>query len=252
VKPISLLTVRSLRGWVFGAAFSFIPAAAAAQNPRPPQLIQEGFIGDLAFTQPRGEIQISSLLRAAGPSANRTASVPLQIEYGITDDIQVNIETGGFNYVRPTGWSSPGEFHLGLRYGRYGLLPNLHASVTIEAESRQEGGKPITNAMSGLQLGVDIPPLRMTHIFTSAVGGVWNSSGTVTGVDWVAGVVVPFGQLRATFERPLRLSDPATRGTVPGLVWKGARGLDIGVATTLRSQPRLVATGLMLSLLLEF
>ena len=252
MKPISRLTARSLLGCVFGAAFSFIPAAAAAQNPRPPQLIQEGFIGDLAFTQPRGEIQISSLLRAAGPSANRTASVPLQIEYGITDNIQVNIETGGFNYVRPTGWSLPGEFHLGLRYGRYGLLPNLHASVTIEAESQGEGGKRLTNTMSGLQLGVDIARLRMTHVFTSVVGGVWSSAGTKTAVDWAAGAVVPFGQLRATFELPLRVSDPANRGAVPGLVWKAGGPLEIGIATTLRTQPAMKLSGVMLSFLVEF
>jgi hypothetical protein len=242
----------SLIAWLLGVAIGVIPSTASAQDAKPPQLIQMAFIGDLPFTQDRGEIQISSIMRAAGASANRTASVPLEIEYGITDDIEVSIATGGFNYTRPIGWSSPSAFGLGLRYGHYGLLPNLHASVKIEAESEAGVSKRVTNATAGLQLGLDIPRLRMTHIFTSAVGSVWNSEGTITALDWFAGVVVPLGQVRATIERPLALSDPATRGTVPGLIWKAAHGLDIGVATTLRSQPRLLATGLMLSLLLEF
>ena len=223
-----------------------------AQDAKPPQLIQEAFSGDLAFTQDRGEIQISSAMRAAGSSANRTAGVPLEIEYGITDEFQISVETGGFNYERPTGWSAPSDIGLGLRYGRFGLLPNLHASVTIGAESEGSGPTHVINTTSGLQLGVDLPRLRMTHVFTSVVSGVWNSEGTKPAVDWVAGLVVPFGQLRATIERPLKVSDPADRGTVPGLVWKAVDGLEIGLATTLRTQPKLLATGMMLSLVLEF
>ena len=229
-----------------------IPAAASAQDSKPPQLIQEAFSGDLAFTQDRGEIQISSAMRAAGGSANRTAGVPLEIEYGVTDEFQISVETGGLSYERPTGWSAPRDFGLGLRYGRFGLLPNLHASVTIGAESEGSGGTHVINTTSGLQLGVDLPRLRMTHVFTSAVAGLWNSEGTKPAVDWVAGLVVPFGQLRATIERPLIDSDAANRGTVPGLVWNAVDGLEIGLATTLRTQPKLRATGLMLTLVLEF
>jgi hypothetical protein len=238
--------------WLLSAAIGAIPDAASAQDAKPPRIIEEAFLGDLAFMQERGETQISSLLRTAGASANRTARVPLAIEYGITDDFQVGIKTGGFNYERPTGWSPPREFGLALRYGRYDLLPNLHASATIEAESVIEGGKRITNTTSGVQLGVDIPRLRMTHVFTSVTGGVWNSEGIKTGVDWAAGVVAAFGHLRGTLERPLRVTDPANRGTVPGLIWKVGNGFDIGVATTLRTQPAITVSGAMLSLLLEF
>jgi hypothetical protein len=246
------IAARSLLGCILGAAIVARSDAACAQDDKPPQLIQEAFLGDLSFTQDRGEIQISSLMRADGAAANRTASIPLGFEYGITDDVQVSIETGGFNYERPAGWSSPREFGFALRYGRYGLLPNLHAAVTIGAESDGGDVKRIINTTSGLQLGLDIPRLRMTHIFTSVVGGVWNSEGIESAVDWTAGVVVPFGGLRATLERPLRVADAANRGTVPGLVWKVVEGLDIGVATTLRTQPSTRLTGAMLSLVLEF
>lgn len=239
-------------GCLIGAAIIGRPSAASAQDAKPTQLIQEAFLGDLTFTQDRGEIQISSLMRADGAAANRTANIPLGFEYGITDDIQVSVETGGLNYERPAGWSSPTEFGIALRYGRYGLLPNLHAALTIGAETEGGSGKRITNTTSGLQLGVDIPRLRMTHIFTSVVGGVWNSEGIESGVDWSAGVVVPFGRLRATLERPLKVSDAANRGTVPGLVWKVVDGLDIGVATTLRTQTSTRLSGAMLSLVLEF
>lgn len=234
------------------AAIIAVPSAVSAQDAKPPQLIQEAFSGDLAFTQDRGEIQISTAMHAAGSSANRTAGVPLEIEYGITDEFQISVETGGLNYERPTGWSGPRDIGLALRYGRFGLLPNLHASVTIGAGSEGSGGERVINTTSGLQLGVDVPRLRMTHIFTSVVTGVWNSEGTELSVDWVAGLVVPFGQLRATIEQPLRVSDPANRGTVPGLVWNAVHGFEIGVATTLRTQPRLRTTGSMLTLVLEF
>jgi|GEM_PF-4431861 len=242
----------SLLAWLLAGAIAAIPNAASAQDAKPPRLIEEAFLGDLAFMQERGETQISSLLRTGGASANRTARVPLAIEYGITDDMQVGVKTGGFNYDRPTGWSSPREFGLALRYGRYDLLPNLHVSATIEAESVVEGGKRNANTTSGLQLGLDIPRLRMTHIFTSLTGGVWNSAGITTGVDWAAGVVAPFGHLRGTLERPLRVTDPANRGTVPGLIWRVGNGFDLGVATTLRTQPAMKVSGAMLSLLLEF
>jgi hypothetical protein len=60
------------------------------------------------------------------------------------------------------------------------------------------------------------------------------------------------GRLRATIERPLRVADAANRGTVPGLVWKVVEGLDIGAATTLRTQPETRLSGAMLSLVVEF
>jgi hypothetical protein len=246
------VAARILACWLLGAAIIAKPGAASAQGEKPQQLIQEAFLGDLAFTQDRGEIQISSLMRADGAAVNRTASIPLGFEYGITDDLQVSVETGGFNYERPAGWSSPREFGMGVRYGRYGLLPNLHAAVSIGADAEGGNGNRVINTTSGLQLGVDIPRLRMTHIFTSVVGGIWNSEGIESGVDWTAGVVVPFGRLRATIEQPLHVADPADRGTVPGLVWKVLDGLDVGVATTLRTRPAIRLSGAMLSLVLEF
>jgi hypothetical protein len=247
------ITTRRFFRCLLGAAITTGPGAASAQDAKPIQLIQEAFLGDLAFTQERGEIQISSLMRADGAAVNRTASIPLGMEYGITDDIQVSIETGGFNYARPTGWSSPRAFGMGLRYGRYGLLPNLHAALTIAAETDGGAGdKRIVDTKSGLQLGVDVPRLRMTHIFTSIVRGLWNSEGIQSGVDWNAGLVVPLGTARVTIERTVRAADSANRGTVPGLVWKVADGLDIGVATTLRTQPSVRLSGAMLSLVLEF
>jgi hypothetical protein len=202
--------------------------------------------------QERGEIQIGSLLRADGAAATRSAGIPLAIEYGITDDFQVSLETGGFNYQRPAGWSSPKAFGLGLRYGRYGLLPHLHAAVTLGAESDGGSGTRVTSTKSGVLLGVDIPRLAMTHVFTSLVDGFWNSQGINAGVDWFAGAIVPMGRFRATIERPLHVADVANRGTVPGLVWKVIEGLDIGAATTLRTQPAMRLSGAMLSLVLEF
>ncbi len=228
-----------------------IARAAPAQDAKPPQLINEAFIGDLAFTQQRGEIQISSVMRADGAAANRTARVPLAMEYGITDALQVSIETGGFDYARPAGWSSPSAFALGVRYGRYGLLPNLHASVSIEAET-ESGATRTLSTMSGLQLGVDIPQLWMTHLFTSAGVGVWNSDGAKRDIEWAAGIVVPLGSFRATIERPLRAAEGAGRGLVPGLIWRVVEGFDVGVATTVRTQPSVKASGMMMSLVLEF
>jgi hypothetical protein len=238
--------------YVLAAAVIAVPRVGLTQEEKPPQLIQEPFIGALSFTQERGEIQISSAMRADGAAANRTAGVPLEIEYGITNDLQVSIGTGGFNYERPAGWSSPRDFGVELRYGRFGLLPNLHASVTLEGESESQPGNRSVSTMSGLQLGLDIPPLRMTHIFTSVAAGLWNSEGTETDVDWLAGVVVPFGSFRATIERPLIVSEATNRATVPGLIWRGPNSLDFGVATTLYTQPRFRATGLMLTIVLEF
>jgi hypothetical protein len=244
------LALPALLGSLLGAVAT--PVVVSAQDVKPPHLVEEAFIGDLAFTQDRGEIQIASLMRAAGNSLNRTARVPLEIEYGITDDIELSVETGGFNYSRDTGWSSPSGFGLGLRYGRYGLLPNLHASVTIEVESEREDATRVTSTRSGLQLGVDIPRLRMTHLFTSVVTGVWNSERTGKEVDWSAGVVVPFGRFRGMVERPLVVSDAANRGAVTGLVWKVVEGFDVGIATTVLTQPDVRARGAMMSFLLEF
>lgn len=237
---------------MLGAAILCSPDAALAQDAKPPQLIQDAFVSDLAFVQGRGEIQIGSLARIAGAGATRTAGIPLGIEYGITDQLQVSVETGGFTYQSPSAWSSPRDFGLALKYGRYGLLPNLHAAVTLGAESERGSGARTTSATSALLLGVDLPRLRMTHLFTSVAGSLWKSEGTRSGVDWFAGAIVPFRQLRATIERPLRVADPSDRGTVPGLVWKIADGLEIGAATTLRTRPATRLSGAMLSLIVEF
>jgi hypothetical protein len=202
--------------------------------------------------QERGEIQIGSFVRINGTGATRTAGTPLGIEFGITDELQVSVETGGFTYQSPSGWSSPSDFGLAFSYGRHGLLPNLHAAVTLGAESAREIGARTNSVNSALLLGVDLQRLRMTHVFTSVVGTFWNSTGSQAGVDWFAGAIVPFGQLRVTIERPVRVADPADRGTVPGLVWKVSDGLEIGAATTLRTRPATRLSGGMLSLIVEF
>jgi hypothetical protein len=252
MKTGSRLAGPSALACFLAAAILFVPDAARAQETKPQQLIQEAFIGDLAFTQERGEVQIGSVARVNGAASNRSAGVSLGVEYGITDELQVSVETGGFNYERATGWSSPDEFGFGLRYGRYGLLPHLHAALSLGEESQGSGGARTTSTTSGLQLGVDIPRLAMTHVFTSVSESFWNSEGSDNAVDWIAGAVVPFGRLRATVERALSVADAADRGTVPGLVWKVTDVFEIGAATTLRTRPAARLSGAMLSLILEF
>src|SRR3954462_2844946 len=68
---------RSALACIPTAAILFTTDASPAQEAKPPQLIQEAFVGDLAFTQDRGEVQIGSLLRVHGSGANRTAGVAL-------------------------------------------------------------------------------------------------------------------------------------------------------------------------------
>jgi hypothetical protein len=234
-------------------AVAALAAPIAAQGrSMPPRLIEEPFLGDLAFTQERGEIQITSLMRAAGSAADRTARIPLEIEYGFTDWLELSVETGGLHYARPSGWESPREFGLGVRYGRHGLLPNLHASVTTEIETEKEEHERTSVVTSGVQLGLDLSRLRMTHLFTSVAADVWGSGEDEKEAAWVAGVVVPAGRLRFTAERAIPVSDTPAPGLVAGVVAKTMEGLDVGVATTLLTRPSTRASGVMLSLVFEF
>jgi hypothetical protein len=236
------------------ASLLLLPLMARAQKA-PEPLAQEAFLGSLSFMQERGEVQIRSLVRTGGTRSRPTALAPVEFELGITNSLELNLESGGSRYQRPGGWSSPTEAGLGvgLRFGGQ-MIERLHSAVSLEVASEPgeaSGDARATTLGLGIQLGIDFPRLRAMHLFTSA--GIERPLRNATGheTEWAAGIVVPVGPFRGTLEHQLIPSEENPRVTVPGVIWK-VSGWEFGIATTIASESPTRPRGLLLSALVEF
>ena len=236
------------------ACLLFFPLLARAQSSLPP--VEETFLGSLAFLQERGEVQVRSLVRAGGTRSAPTALAPIEFELGITDALELTLESGGSRYRRPDGWSSPSraDFGAGLRVGGQ-LFDRLHSAVSLEvgSESGEESDSRRETSMGlGIQLGIDLPRLRSSHLFTSAGFERAVRDASAHESDWTVGIVVPVGSFRGTLEHRLVASDASERVTIPGIIWQAGAGWELGLATSIATQSRPRPHGLLMSILVEF
>lgn len=235
-------------------------AAAAPAEPerteaedepaRPP--IEELFLGETAFPQEALELQITSAPRWERDGHQVGFRIPLLLELGITDRLQLG-----------------GELPLELARQESGVVAGL-GSVELEALYNLVNERGLGLAVSA-GLGAGLPagarglgaPGYALEPFVSldkAIGGVHvgiSASAEIrlptAGRDAAElspgaslGVILPLGDVVPTLELAAEIEDTTSLLVAPGVLWHPARGLELGAALELGLAGEAPDAGLML------
>ncbi|WP_437756367.1 hypothetical protein [Sorangium sp. So ce1389] len=248
---------RPALGVLLAASTATAPAAPAPlraedmREPEPP-VIEELFLGELAFPQEALELQIAS-----SPAWRRHGrlvrfSVPLQLELGITDRLQIGGELP-LELARNDRGVAAG---LGVVRAEalYSFLDDRALGLTISAGV--EAGLPAGSRELGAT-GHALEPFVSVHKSFGSVHLCLSASAEVTlpaapsdaaeispGVALAA--VLPVGDLAPTVELAAELDDAASLLFAPGVRWHPARGLELGAALSLGLEDEAPDLGLLL------
>ncbi|WP_437677836.1 hypothetical protein [Sorangium sp. So ce131] len=210
----------------------------AAEGPAQPP-VEELFLGETAFPQEQLELQITSAPAWERDGRRVRFGVPLLLELGITDRLQIG-----------------GELPLELVRHDRGVAVGLGA-VQAEVLANVVNERALGLALSaGLEIGLPAsarelgPPgytLAPFVCLDKAIGGVHVSLSASAEVGLPAAgrsaaelspgatlaVVSPLGDVAPTVELAAELDDAASLLLAPGVLWHPAPGLELGAALEL-------------------
>jgi hypothetical protein len=212
----------------------FLPYLAHADEPSGgvEEIIQELFIGQTVYSQEQLELQLTSGLSFARSEANDTFELPLALEFGLTDRLQIELEGFGAFILAPaqqrSGIGNPslgllynivnsGEKGFALSTSVEGTLPALTDGVGEDAFSSELsliGYQEISSLAINLQLSVEVAREQKE-----------NTLGATLSV----GVFGALGHFRPTAELSASLDAEQRSLTVaPGLLYRMGE-LEFGV-----------------------
>lgn len=196
------------------------------------EAIQEVFKSDLVFPQEEGELQFSFMPEYAESDEGTRWSMPVSIEYGITDNLQVEFEWVSYGQNNPDdeGASSGiGDAEIGLQYSWMNIADGgVHAALGVEVgipfgddeKELGEGEKSLGTyvILAGnvtddlhvfLQLGVEYPEYetRERYINVGLVGNLTNNAALTMEYSW----------------------EENEHYITPGLVWSPADDWELGL-----------------------
>jgi hypothetical protein len=217
-----------------------------------PQPIQEMFQSNLVYPQEKDEIQFTFFPSFRKSDSSNNARTLFEVEYGITDALQIIFEWDGLLYKNPNNGptiSGPGNIELGAQYSWMGLGDgNTHFSLGNLIEL------PVGPVKNGLTEGFlevqpfavlarDFPESNQSQIFVE-LGFNWAEKirtvpagfdPSLNSIIWNVGGFYPIGSWRATLE--LNGSNNEWDGgntnelfVTPGIINKLSREWEIGVA----------------------
>jgi len=246
--------------WIICAAtlslLLMTPLASAQDGDVEPreQPIQEVFQTGLVYTQERGELQLSYISRFSRGKDHSSVQTPFNLEYGITDRWQVELEWNAMSRRTATGeeaTSGRGDLNIGTQYSFMNIRrSNFHSAVGFEVTVPT--GSVKKNLSEGfieyepyLIVARDFPKLNHMQIFSQVgVGFVQRAHGQVAAADqepaahkfnFNVGTFMPFRHLVFTGEFNLTTNRWNNNGreremyATPGLVWRLPRSWEIGV-----------------------
>ena len=181
---------------VVGVA-SLCPIAATGAERERRALIEEFLTAEPSYVQLKGETEFSSAFDYRKPAGDW--SVPILVEYGITDRIEAEIET---SYLSISGDGSrnrgPGDVELGVHYA---LRPDVDkVAVTLGADVGLPTGDEVRGLGSG-KAGVEffaIAGLKRGRAELHVTGMLEVGEEVEPGLN--AAAVYPHGDLRFTLE----------------------------------------------------
>lgn len=242
------------------ASLGLLPGARADDDDDdehregPAQTVEELFAVELAFPQEAGEIQLTLAFDGATGDAGEAGELALEAEYGLTDWLQIAAGLPLNAHWPP----APADAAYGLgdvevaALAAHALHPRLLVALAIEVtlptgdEDRGFGeGAPAYEP--SLRAALALPGFEL-----HALAGL--ELGDELGVEYGLGVTVPVGDdWAATLEALAEAEDDAHRiEVVPGLVWRGAEIVQLGLGARLFAGDGVPDAGLSALAVAEF
>jgi hypothetical protein len=219
------------------SAVGFAALALVSPPDAAPWLIEEFFLARNAHPQERHEVQVTWSLEHAREDDVAATDIGLEVEYGITDRLQLEAELP-WQRLRPAGEeasSAFGNVETGLMYAfARGPRRMLSAGVDVELPTAESGEGADTQVepfvIVGRAIGRGEAHASFSHGLRESHESAWDVAG-----------VAPYRNWRGTLELNGRRDDGSTSVRItPGVMWKGLRGYEVGVAMPvgLRNAPR--------------
>ena len=218
-----------------------------------PQPIQEMFQSNLVYPQEKDEIQFTLFPSFRKSDSSNNARTLFEVEYGITDALQIIFEWDGLLYKNPNNGptvSGPGNIEVGAQYSWMGMGDgNTHFSFGNLIEF------PVGQVESGLTEGFleiqpfivlarDFPEFNQSQVFlefgfdwVKQIRNVPESIEPETdNISWNIGAFYPIELWRATLEINGN-NNKLDGGSIneiyitPGTIYKLSKEWEIGMAT---------------------
>ena len=218
-----------------------------------PQPIQEMFQSNLVYPQEKDEIQFTLFPSFRKNKSAQKARTLFEVEYGVTDELQVIFEWEGLLYQNlksEPAIGGVGNIEIGAQYSWMGLGDgNTHFSFGTLTEL------PVGSLENGLTEGFfevqpfivlarDFPELNQSQIFFE-FGYDWvkqirnvpeSSEPEVDNISWNIGAFFPIERWRATLEINGNINklDGGSINDIyitPGTIYKLSKEWEIGIAT---------------------
>ena len=216
------------------------------------QPIQEMFQSNLVYPQEEDEIQLTLFPSfRKKPESTRTRTL-FEIEYGITDALQIIFEWEGLLYKdlkEGPSYSGPGNIEIGAQYSWMAIGGgNTHFSFGTLVEL------PVGAVDNGLTDGLvqiqpfaifarDFPKLNQSQVFLELGFNLTDQIRNVSGdpepsfesIFWNIGAFFPIGSWRGTLEingnnNELDNGEINEIFVTPGVIYKMSREWEIGIA----------------------
>lgn len=129
-----------------------LPRVAAAQEPRQP--LQELFLTEVVYPQEKGETQLTLRVLVDRARPERSALIPLSIEYGLTDRWQVGAGWDGYTQFHdsPFGNLRSARASIGTKYSVMNIKGSpVHAAVGVDVEFPDAGAFPDDEGETGVE-----------------------------------------------------------------------------------------------------
>jgi hypothetical protein len=204
------------------------PAVAAAAPPDEPApwLIEEFFLARNVHPQDKGEVQVTWSLQHSGEEDVSTTNMTFEAEYGITDRLQVQAELP-WQRVHPRAGDAAAGFENMEAGAQYAFARGPRRMLTVGADVELP-----TSGDSDADAEVE-PYVIVGHSLGRGEAHASFSYGLGEDHDsaWDVAGVAPYRKWRGTLEVNGRRTGRVDSVRItPGVVWKGLRGYEVGVA----------------------
>lgn len=246
--PVTSLLGRTL-------LIGMLVAAHPAPAVNPPAPFQELFNTESVYPQEEGEVQLTSMPRWRHGDSVRRFELPFNIEYGLTDNFQIEAGWTALSLRNPrTGAASSGvgDLELGVKYSFMDIRGSgAHLALAFETELPigdidRELTEGFVEYEPSVILARDFPQWGGLQLFAQAgLGLVQRVKSPVDPDDreppahelnLAAGFHFPLGPTHLTTELNWSNNRWNHGGTenqlfvTPGLVWPWRRGWEVGLA----------------------
>jgi hypothetical protein len=227
---------------------------AAGSTNREKRPIEELFKTDLVFPQEKGELELEVASVYQNHSGADTWTLPLSLEYGLTDNWQVEAEWDSLvqRYPRHQPVArGVGDIQAGSQYSfmniggsLWHLAPRFSVQIPV-GDVNKDLGDGFVEYQPALILARDVPELHHTQFFAEMGASLLQRANTPAHtadlqpaaheLNWGTGCFVLFPRAAATLELDGTDNRWNHHGAddeiylTPGALWRAARNVELGL-----------------------